>query len=73
MRQNQPEWQSAEYGMYLESPYNTDFIEALKAAMPQDERRWDSVRKQWWISDAYLDEVDGLLFEYFGKYGRGRD
>lgn len=71
--QNPPEWQSGKYGMYLESPYNPQFIEALKATVPPDERKWDSKRKQWWISDAYLDEVDGLLFEYFEKSGYGRD
>ena len=70
---NRPEWQSGEYGMHLESPYNPDFIEALKRDVPADERKWDSVRKQWWISDAYLDEVDALLFDYFEESGYGRD
>lgn len=72
-KDNPPEWQNGKYGMYLESPYNPDFIDALKSTVPQDERKWDSVRKQWWISDAYLDEVDGLLFEHFGQDGHGRE
>lgn len=69
---NRPEWQSAKYGMYLESPYNADFIEALKKEIPPDERKWDSKRNQWWISDAYLDEVDDLLRIYFSRMGYGR-
>ena len=70
---NRPEWQSGKYGMYLESPYNPDFIEELKQTVPSDERKWNSVRKQWWISDAYLDEVDALLFQHFEESGYGRD
>ena len=69
----QPEWQSAEYGMYLECPYNRDFLDEMKRAVPSDERKWDNKRKQWWISDAYLDEVDNLLFTYFEKTGYGRE
>lgn len=59
--------------MYLECPYNEDFIEDLKKGIPTDERKWNSVRKQWWISDAYLDEVDVLLFRHFEKSGYGRN
>ena len=67
------EWQSAENGMYLECPYNADFLEEMKRVVPREERRWDGKRKQWWISDLYLDEVDNLLFHYFEKSGNGRD
>jgi len=70
---NPPEWQSGEYGMYLECPYNPDFIEELKRSVPDGERKWDSDRKQWWISDAYLDEVDSLLFHHFEHTGYGRE
>jgi hypothetical protein len=72
-KMNRPEWQGAKYGMYLECPYDADFIEELKSTVPPDERKWDSVRKQWWISDAWLDEVDALLREHFEVSGYGRD
>ena len=72
-RTNPPEWKNAKYGMYLVCQYNTDFIEELKRDVPANEREWNSARKQWWISDAYLDEVDVLLFRYFEQSGYGRD
>lgn len=41
----------------------------MKAVVPPDERRWDDDKKAWWISDAYTDDVDILLFQYFDKSG----
>jgi len=73
MSQQQPEWQSAKEGMYLDCPYNQDFLDEMKEVVPREERRWDNQRKQWWISDAYLDEVDNLLFSHFEKTGYGRE
>ncbi len=73
---HRPEWQTAKWGMFLELPYhesNKDFLVDMKSAVPEDERRWDKDKKQWWISDAYLDEVDQLLFHYFEVEGFGRD
>lgn len=69
----QPEWQSAEYGMFLDCPYNEDFIDEMKQVVPREERRWDKHKRMWWISDLYLDEVDNLLFSHFEVTGYGRD
>ncbi len=66
------EWQPGKHGMFLESPYNKDFVDDMKRAVPQDSRKWDGVRKQWWVSDLYLDEVDNLIFHYFEKSATGR-
>jgi len=81
MKRERPEWQSPsksvkgkeKYGMYLSSPYNAGFIAEMKEVVPADDRKWIDLRKQWWISDAWLDEVDDLLFKYFEAEGYGRE
>lgn len=73
---DRPEWITSKWGMFLGLPYserNKDFLTDMKGAVPQEERKWDNDKKQWWISDAYLDEVDQLLFHYFEVEGYGRD
>ncbi len=59
--------------MYLSCPYNADFIAEMKAVVPGESRKWDEGRRQWWISDAWLDEVDDLLFGHFEADGYGRE
>jgi hypothetical protein len=71
-----PEWHSAKYGMKLELPYhekNKEFLEEMKRIVPREEREWDGLKKQWWVSDAYLDEVDNLIFYHFEVNAIGRD
>lgn len=66
----------AKWGMLLDLPFNEknkEFLEDMKKAVPSDERKWEKDKKMWWISDAYLDEVDQLLFHYFETEGFGRD
>lgn len=65
-------WHKAKNGMRLECPFRSDFSEELKLAVPNRHRRWSQEHRQWWISDAYLDEVDNLLFSHFEVYGTGR-
>lgn len=70
---SRPEWQMAKNGMNLDSPYNPDFIQEMKSIIPETERKWIRDKKMWWISDAYLDEVEALLLQYFGDTGYGRE
>lgn len=72
-RDRRVEWQMADYGMYLDCPYHEEFLEEMKATVPSGERRWDGDRRQWWISDCYLDEVDSLIFIHFEKHAYGRE
>lgn len=65
-------WVEGKYGMFLMCPYNPDFLDAMKHVVPEDERKWDNMKKAWWISDAWLDEVDGLVFEHFEVDPTGR-
>jgi hypothetical protein len=63
-----PEWQNGKHGMYLYAPFNRDFTDAMKEMVPRDEREWDKVKKAWWISDAWIDDVDILLRDHFEDY-----
>ena len=67
------DWQMAKHGMYLDCPWNEDFLTEMKRVVPPDEREWDNQRKRWWISDAWIDEVDNLIFTYFETSSTGRD
>lgn len=33
----------------LRTPYNNDFIDALKDLVDKDSRRWDRDAKHWWV------------------------
>lgn len=74
MRRRGPDisWSEAKYGMHLSCPYHPEFLERMKEIVPEDERKWDKGNKAWWISDAYLDEVDALIFEVFEVQATGR-
>ena len=37
----------------LESPYDRDFVEGLKAAIPWEGREWQPARKRWLVSPLY--------------------
>lgn len=57
------EWTS--YGMYFHTPPSSQFSSQLKATVPQLSRKWDPVKKAWWISDEWIDEVHKLCKEMF--------
>jgi len=66
----------AKNGMWLHLPWhenNRAFLDDLKDQVPRGERKWDNEKKEWWISDAYLDEVDNLIFNHFEETAFGRD
>lgn len=65
-------WAEGKYGMYLMCPYNPDCLEKMKKVVPEDERKWDNLKKAWWVSDAWLDEVDSIVFEFFEVTPTGR-
>ena len=62
---NSPEWVPGDYGMYLYLEYNEDFVLEMKRKVPDTERRWDKVKEAWWISDAFIDDVNNMIFFYF--------
>ena len=72
--EGKPYWTVDEWGEFLHTPkYNEDFNKALKNLVPETERRWDKRERAWWISHAWLDEVDALLREHYEEYSMVRD
>jgi len=65
---NSPEWISAKYGMLLYAPYNKEFTDEMKELVPTSDREWRGAERAWWISEAWVDEVDALLREHFSGY-----
>jgi hypothetical protein len=52
-------------GIDVSTPYESDFVDALKATVPSRGRKWDSDRKMWTITPAYIDDAVRLLEQYF--------
>jgi len=63
-----PEWISDKYGMLLYAPYNEDFMDEMKKLVPITDREWKHAKQAWWVSEAWIDEVDALLREHFPEY-----
>jgi hypothetical protein len=47
----------------LHAPYHKEFIARLKREIPEEEQQWRGSGR--WISDAYLREVEIMVFDYF--------
>lgn len=45
--------------------YNPNFIEALKAGIPGNCRRWNPQEKVWVVSDLWMGKVEELLVRFF--------
>ena len=58
-------WEPSKYGKLLHHPYHEEFLEKLKGEVPDEEHEWRGNAR--WISDAYLREVEILIFKYFGE------
>lgn len=49
----------------LETPYDEDFVEQLKEAVPSHGRSWDPKDRVWLISSEYWDTAAEVVEEYF--------
>lgn len=54
---------ATEEKIYIETPFNAAFKDQLKARF---RARWDSDTREWTIAFRYRDELDPLLYDYFG-------
>lgn len=45
-------------GVYIEAPYDPDFIDALKRHIPASDREWKPCMGQWWVSDKYAAQAE---------------
>lgn len=61
--------------IWAKTPYNKDFVSALKDKIPKDYRRWDPDEKVWVISYSYENRLIALCSTYFdniAQYGEKR-
>lgn len=51
-------------GVYIDSPYDADFLDALKRHIPPEYRQWKPEVKQWWVHEKYARqaEIDARAF-----------
>jgi hypothetical protein len=49
----------------LETPYDEDFVEDLKAALPARARSWNRDRRVWIIAGEYWDAAVEVVEQYF--------
>ena len=53
--------------LVVKSPYNTGFINALKANLPFAARKWDGANKAWVVGAAYLADVQALIQKFYNE------
>lgn len=54
---------ATEEKIYIETPFNAAFKDELKSRF---RARWDSDTKEWSIAFRYRDDLDPLLYDYYG-------
>lgn len=54
---------ATEQKIYIVTPFNASFKDALKSRF---RARWNSDTKEWIIAFRYRDELDPLLYDYYG-------
>lgn len=49
--------QKPDGGVFVEGPYNEDFLDALKRHIPDTDRYWDPDARRWWVSGKFAAQV----------------
>ena len=49
------------------TPYNANFVDALKADISPSHRKWDPANKSWLVNDAYLEELLVILRDHYDE------
>jgi len=50
----------------ITSPYDANFVAALKATIPGSDRKWDPDSKRWMVSTAFGSQVKQLIQQHYG-------
>jgi len=53
--------------LFLEAPYNKEFLDSLKASVPQSKRVWDNNDKAWYVVRDQFDKLSHLLDMYYDE------
>ena len=56
-----------ERGVFVEGPYNEDFLFTLKLHVPDTDRYWDPDARRWWVSDKYASQVKRDADSHYDK------
>lgn len=51
----------------ITSPYSPTFVEALKAIIPNSDRKWDGASKRWMVSPQYGSQLQRLVEQHYGE------
>jgi hypothetical protein len=51
--------------MYLKTPWNKEFVGALKTSIPHQYRKWNALRKIWEVSGGYHQVAHELVDTYY--------
>jgi len=49
------------------SPYNTDFVDALKISIPYRHRQWVPAEKVWAVSPEYSEDIINLAASFYER------
>lgn len=52
-------------GLWVKTPYNRDFVDRLKSAVPSAERRYDPAQRAWVVDAAHGPTVQRLIRAHF--------
>jgi hypothetical protein len=53
-------------GLAITSPYDPNFVAALKATIPASDRKWDGGSKRWMVSPSFGSQLQGLITQHYG-------
>ncbi len=64
-------------GWYLETPFDADYVEAIKAELPSRARGWRDHVGAWWIHGDFISIAETIAGRWFepepvGSAGNGR-
>lgn len=72
--QLQPSWKQGscridlvDGALAITSPYDADFVAALKAAIPGSDRKWDGNSKRWMVSVAFGSQLQRLVEQHYNE------
>lgn len=52
-------------GIYLYTPYNAEFVDALNRLVPNDLRLWERDRKRWYVFESYAEQAVRLARQHW--------
>ncbi|HBC93610.1 MAG TPA: hypothetical protein DCZ10_12145 [Pelotomaculum sp.] len=51
--------------LFIDAPYDQDFIDSLKRHIPAQAHRWDPDTRQWWVDGKYSAQAERDCWAHF--------